>query len=409
MKVCIVIVLVLFNCLATSLFAVESIKKTRVLRERGRVVSQGRQGVSSRIRGVILRLKPTGTPVKKGDFLFELDVNQLEEARDLKTEALERFKREILEKEVSMKEKQELYSLKAKWLSDKVAHQKLQYDMVARELPEVEERIGTIPLEITQLKLEEAKEELKRQERIIEAGFAAPNSITSKELRMNSLELQLLKDKQSIKVLKEGASLEEELELKIKLKTAEDEMNRQQAEHDHEINVLKSQLKELYVELKHDSIQLDVLNQNLKYSIGYAERDGIWVLKRYRDWWQGGVWRDMNLGKNVGEYQVVGDLIDPHVLNIEVLIHEADRSKIAIDQECELYFPALKKPKVKGRLSSISEIAKDRLDLAESGEESSHSRYGLFQVFIKLETELEGLKPGMSSTIYIPYEVEVKK
>lgn len=374
---------------------------TDVIVERGLIVSQGRQGVSTKIRGTIEKLTPSGTLVKKGDFLFRLDTSALQVRYDEMKEALSRQLQEIEEKKGSMKEKVELYTMKAKWLEAKVKHHQLEYDLAVQPLPKEEERISTIPIEITKLKLDEAEEELERQKRLIDAGFAASSSLTPKELRLNSLRLQLLKDKQDLELLKQGTSLEQRLELEVKLKIAKDEMNRQQAEHDHEMKVLASQLKELEVRYEHEKIQLKVVEENLKYTDVHAAKDGVWVLKKYRDWWRGGAWRDMHLGKSVGEYQVLGDLIDPNVLSIQIKLHESDRKKIKLDQRCSIRFPALSGQRVDGHLSSISKIAKDRLDLSENGEEVELSRYGLFEVYITPEVMLPELKPGMSAIVTI--------
>lgn len=373
-----------------------------IIVERGMIVSQGRQGVSTRIRGVLEKLTPSGTLVKKGDFLFRLDTSALQIRHDEMKEALSRQAQEIEEKKESMREKVDLYNLKAKWLKARVGHHQLEVDLAVQPLPKEEERVASIPIEITKIKLDEAQEELDRQKRLIEAGFAAESSLTPKELRLNSLRLQLLKDRQSLELIKRGISLEERLELEVKLKTARDEMNRQQAEHDHEMKVLASQLKELEVKYQHEKVQLDVVIQNLKHTDVYAEKDGVWVLKKYRDWWRGGVWRDMHLGKSVGEYQVLGDLIDPDVLSIQIKLHESDRKKIKLDQRCSIRFPALSGQRVDGRLSSISKIAKDRLDLSENGEEVELSHYGLFEVYITPEVLLPDLKPGMSAIVTIP-------
>lgn len=370
--------------------------------ERGLVVSQGRQGVSSSVRGTIESLTTSGTAVKKGDFLFELDTSNMQLQRDEKFDLIERLKRELTEKEKSIDEKEALYGLMKKWLVAKVEHQKLQYKLATRRLPTEEERIATIPLEITQLKLEAANEALNRQQRLIEAGFAAASSITSKQLKVKGLELQLLQDQQSLTFAKDGATPEDELELNVKLEVAQAELDRQQAEHDHEMKILKSQLSELQLNLENAQIQFHVIENNLKNTKVVAQKEGVWVLKKYRDWWRGGTWTDIHLGVNVDEYQVVGDLIDPNVLSIEVLLHEADRLKIEIDQRCELKFPALNGATVQGVLGSISKIAKDRLDLAQNGTEVQPSRYGLFQVLITPDSILPDLKPGMSAIVSIP-------
>jgi multidrug resistance efflux pump len=373
-----------------------------ILVERGMIVSQGRQGVSTRIRGIIEKLTPSGTLVKEGDFLFKLDTSALQIRHDEMREALDRQVQEIEEKKDSMREKEDLYTLKEKWLKAKVEHHQLEYNLAIRPLLKDEERIASIPIEITKLKLDEAQEGLDRQNRLIEAGFASPSSLTPKELRLNSLRLQLLKDQQSLELLRKGTSLEERLELEVKLKAARGEMNRQQAEHNHEMKVLASQLKELEVKYEHEKVQLEVVTENLKYTDARAAKDGVWVLKKYRDWWRGGVWRDMHLGKSVSEYQVLGDLIDPNVLSIQIKLHESDRKKIKLDQRCSLRFPALSGQRVDGRLSSISKIAKDRLDLSENGEEVELSHYGLFEVYITPEVLLPDLKPGMSAIVTIP-------
>ena len=384
-------------------YSIEAIElSTDIIVERGLVVSQGRQGVSTKIKGLIEKITPSGTIVKKGDFLFRLDTSNMQLSHDKKAESLEIRAREIEEKKVSIQEKEALFELETRWLKAKVDHQKIQYDEKNRSLTPDELRLANIPIELSKLKLDGAQEEFKRQKKLIESGFASASSITSKQLRLNSLELQLLKDQQSLALLKEGASPEERLELKVKLKTAQDQMNRQKTEFDHDLKVLHSELKELEIEYDHEKIQLGVVAQNLEYTDTYAEKDGIWILKKYRDWWRGGLWRDMHLGKNVDEFQVLGDLVDTNLLNIEVMIHEVDRNKIRMDQRCIISFPALGGKKVGGVLSSISKIAKDKLDLSENGEEVELSRYGLFQVFIKPDRLLPDLKPGMSAVVSIP-------
>ncbi len=300
--------------------------------------------VSTVTRGKIARLAPEGSFVRKGDPVFWLDTENMEQLIEKTTiklrqtlsnyeRAVEALAEEKFNLEQALKETTAVY-----------AFDKLNVERIERELEQLRDRFARQLISETEVLDTEARLE---QLRLTE---------TASRLALERAELEYESRRKSV-----------ELESEI-------------ARHDYEQS---SALKAFY-------------EKYLGYHVGYAAADGIVIIRRQ---WNK---EPFKVGDSVGSGTTLLEIPDMSEMMIWTQVSEAHLGRVFEDQPVWIRVPALENAVLEGVVDSISWLAMPRgqsRGTVYTGADGDNSHGKVFEIAVRLTTQDERLRTGMNVSV----------
>ena len=364
---------------------------------KGRIFPKNRTLVQSYIKGQILELAEHGSFVKKGDLLLLIDEeNTLEEVTRVTTQIeTQKIKNQIKEKELAsirFEEQQSKILKKAQLAHSLLALKEKQQALTPEEL-----QLMNIDLEVAEISWQEAKEELQRQHDLLKKDFIS-KSFLEKYLRREKTASEKVKELKLRLVIKQkGITEEEKIELQAAISRSRSELERSEAaqkrritEALYEQKVIKDKISELTYKLKN-------AEEKLQHSKVYAENDGIFLRRQYRDWRSGGRYKYFSIGRDVRRNTMVAEIVNDKEMVIKIVVNEADARFVSSKMKAEISFPSIPNKIFKGHVQHIGQVGRDRNELLKEG--SGNAGIAAYKAEIHFDGKGQKFHSGMSSLI----------
>jgi len=359
--------------------------------ERGTVESQktvyGKCEIPNRTK--ITFIVPEGTQVKKGDKVVAFETNELDKDIAQKKVAVNEAKGKLAEAVQSLE-------IKNNENATNIATAELEYEIAKIDL--IKYREGDFLAEEAEIEraikeaeagLEKVREEKKNIEILVKKGYKTPQQLVEVQLRENTFQFMVERDKQKHSVLIkydrqkkmiefEGKRKETELKLERAKKTANAETIKAESAVENAKNGLK--ILEQQLEESLDLLKKCVLCAEQAGTVAYANERWYDPTRRIREG------TEMYSGRNV--YY----LPDMSRMQVKANVHESVINRIKVDQNATIRLDAFSDVKLSGTISSVAGMA--------ASSYSSVQNYETVILIDEIPDDLS-LKPGMTAEVDI--------
>lgn len=374
----------------------------RTVAERGVVAASKISLVQTSTSGSILYLRKDGEKVKKGDVVARIDTSNYDDdiaeiQLELKGEELDlnfnKKKAELMEKSLRNK---------ASEFKKKYEHAVLEKEFEFTRPDKEEMRKLEIQLELKKLDHEEAEANLIRQQNLFNKGFLSKASLEPFERRFQTAKEKVKEAKLDIEIAKKGITKERRVELEqnvLRSKADYDRAEKRMLRKLGEIADIIKVSEQKIAELLH---RKDNLMYKLNHSTCYANQDGYFKIRKYFDYRSRGQYSEYAVGVAIRERDVIGEVVDPGEMKVDVIFNESDFHKLKTGLKVEIALPAFSERKFIGQLNRLGAIGKDRNLWLE--ELSGSSGVSMYNAEINFEADGVYLHPGMSAMVKIYLE-----
>lgn len=367
--------------------------------ERGLLAAGNVVPVKILTNGVIQSILETGTRVKEGQVIAEMDVSSEEEnllnyRQKLEELGVQREQVESRMEQVLMKQKGRLALLK-----QKLSLARREATDAQTGPAENEERLLDISVERARLTLEERREKLERYENLVEKNLASEATLNPLRRSLEAAGVALDERRQNRVNRMRGPDRDEMAELESRVWRLERELERFEGKANRRIKMLELQLETVRAETERfenleRQILEDISHRNVK-----APMDGILVVNRFRDWRSLGAWVEMRPGLERWRHDIIARVLDPSGLRVEFMVSEADFPLMKKGLPATVRVPALSDREFKGRLEWFGKVGVDRFQAAPIGHESSMTGVTVFSAIVEFDGEGAEFRPGMSAWV----------
>ncbi|MCL1888008.1 MAG: hypothetical protein FWF96_03960, partial [Kiritimatiellaeota bacterium] len=132
----------------------------------------------------------------------------------------------------------------------------------------------------------------------------------------------------------------------------------------------------------------------------FATTNGIFRPRYFWDHTQR-LWQPIRAGVGRGRLDRVGDVIQPGIMLVRTMVHEADIARVSTNMPVEVRIPALTNRLFTGRIQTLDGVGRDRAEVGPSGIEGNLSGVTVFNTSIVLDQNDDLLRPGMSAAVTI--------
>lgn len=308
--------------------------------EIGVLQAENSRVVGSTMTGKIIRLVPEGTVVKAGDVLVELDTADIQ--------------REVRQAELAYQN-----------ALASVSRAKSELDIL-KASNETDRRKTEAQYEFDKNELERAKQELARQQRLVDKKLVPGSALDKAEYDVRAKELALQKS---------------EMDIELKTKELAEKESQKMADvrkEEFAANISLAALEEVKSRLSGAFIK--------------APADGMVVLGTF---WSGDSRRKIKEGDNASPRQSICELPDLSKMQVSVKVGEADAPKLRIGLPTRVRLEAVPNKLFHGSIREISSLATE----SNPWEGGTPGRRN-FEVIIALkESDPRTLKPGMTADV----------
>ncbi len=340
-------------------------------------------------RSKITFIVPEGSLVKAGDKVAAFETNEIEVL--------------IRQKEVEVNEARGKYDEAVQSLEIKrnenetnIAAAKLAYDIAVIDLKKYEK--GDFVADKADLEraikeaeaaLEKVRDEKNNVQILVKKGYRTPQQLREIQLRENTFQFQVERDKQKLLVLVTYDKEKKLIEMQGKL--AEAELKHDRAEKTAEAEVKKG---EAAVENAKNGVaiveqQLAELQEVLNKCTLYAEQDGTVAYANER-WYDAS--ERIREGTEMYPGRAVYYLPDMTRMQVKANVHESVVDRIKVDQKATIRLDAFSDTKLAGTVSAVAGMAA-----------STYSNVQNYETVILIDKLPENLaiKPGMTAEVDI--------
>ena len=371
------------------------------LYQRGIVTAKESFPVIVLCQGYILELTETGKKVQVGDPILVMDdakvqdlINNEEITIESQKLALEQLKKEL--EFLHLEKSKNLEVSKAKWEHAVLIE---QYEKSKPTQDDIQ--IMSIDEELAQRTLQSAILDLKSQQRLVEKGFLSESALKPFELRVETAKTFLNETKLKNEILKRGIHAEKRVELETKTKSAKSTWERAAKNFERLILRKMQEIDATIGRLNLRNLQLKKLLEEKSQAIVIAEKEGILIRKKYRDWRAGGIATEMKPGIEKYKMDVVAEIMDPSSTEIQAAFNEADFHRLRVGMEVEIKLPSKPGLTFNGKVSYLGSIAKDRNKVDPTTNLDGESGVMTYNAKISFESSNSQLRPGMSANLQI--------
>ena len=370
---------------------------TNKLHERGHVIPYDKVAIQLGSPGNILFIKDDNATVKKGELLVSID-NQLilSEVVKLKRSlnSLELYRdQHVAKMAYRLKRYQEMIESAERRYKHALKYYEYEVGKPHKERLEILQ----INQRLSELELDNSKSIEALEKRLFDKGFISQTAF-DRVIRDRKMDREKLNQTLAEIAAEKKGTPKEELEeekikverLEIELQQKRDQLARGIDEHENKLDELKATIEAKLIEIK----QNEETSRNSK---AYAPEDGIFIIRKVRDWSAGGVFTPFAQGRGVREDTIVADIISPKKLEIQCLVNETDYHKLRVGDPATLTFDAYPNLELKATIKLVAGVGQDR-NIWMPVQDGPSEVY-LFNTILHLETPNQSLFPNMSTNI----------
>jgi multidrug resistance efflux pump len=370
-----------------------------VVRERGWLVSGVSAPVTAAISGEIADLLDTGTHVKAGDVVLRVDESGVREALEECEQNVEAIRLEIAQSEAKRELERVEKENEIELVAQRLAFARQEYEVAKAGLRMEDRRLLEIAIEQAELDLEDAQEELDRQQRLLGKGFAAESMVAPYHRRVAAAKTALKESRLQLELEAEGVPEEELEELKRVYERYEARVARGREALESRLAAIDTQLAYQHARFEKQTNLLARVQRELACTETVAPIDGVVRARLYRDWRSAGSIVTYSAGREIDRLSRVADVVDVGKMAVELMVHEADINRLREGMDAEVRLPAYPGKLFRGRVLELGGVGRDRADVAPRGFESLNSGVTVFNARVSLDADGLALRPGMSALV----------
>ncbi|HXG12197.1 MAG TPA: efflux RND transporter periplasmic adaptor subunit [Gemmataceae bacterium] len=340
---------------------------------------------------------PDGTLVKKGDLLMEIEDSRFEDQLQTQKIVLERAKSDMLQAEEQLK-------IQKSQNDSDIQAAELAIELAKLELEKFKEGDYLMQLRDIEGRLKMAESDLQMwldraawAERMVMKGYQTASQAKAEQAKAQSAEINRQKILEERRVLEQYTKKKTESELKSKIAQAEQALARVKTQA--AANLAKAQTdwetkKSVYAqELK----RYQDLEQEIAKCKIYAPQDGlvVYYIPESGGRSSSGTPRAIIAqGETVWEGQRLMRIPDLRSMVVNTKVHEALISRVRVGQEAQIRVEAFPDRVLKGRVKSVANVA-----AKPDGWSSTDVK--VYQTYVEILDEFDGLRPDMSAEVTI--------
>ena len=366
---------------------------------RGVLVGESVAEVVLPIGGALTALPENGSLVRKGQVLFQIEQDGLDEEIELALDRVAQAELDVLV--ITKYRRRDTLNQEGMLELDRsqLKHDQLGFDVAVAGLTAEERRVLDLDIDLATLALEEAQDDLEAEERLVKRGFLNARSLDpllrARDTAATRLEETVLRKKLALRPLPE----EEHLRLAAEVRKSTSKVAR--AEETWQIA-----LKRLEAYFAYREAQLKDANRRLKElerrrNGGQVESPADGVLKIRLRLLSGIGWDLPMLGTQVSGMEVIADIIDPTRMSIVLAVHQRDAANLHVGQPVLVHLPAHPDRWLRGTVEHRAEMAQDRNRIGAMGIGQVPTGQAWFSVQVDFDAEGLALHPGMSAVVEI--------
>ena len=297
-------------------YCVRPLLVRRAVRQRGILTCADTSPALVKTRGRILEIVKQGTRVKEGDRVFEMDdsearerIERYESSRDK-----EQLSLEILTGQLALVEYTETQELEVK--RGELAHAKLEKGVELARPDETARRLLEIEKELAQLAVADAEDECRRQRRLHQKEFVSLSAVEPFERRLDNARAHLEEVELKIRLRSKGIIQERRIELRRAVESAESALQRARKQMQRKLAEVRNQIAVSEKRLLEAGHHLAHYQEEIDKAVTTADRDGVVMIRRFRDWRSGGRLREYAAGDERHPQDIVAEVINPEVMRV---------------------------------------------------------------------------------------------
>ena len=373
----------------------------RVLHLRGILQTARQIPVVSMTRGRVTEIAKQGTAVKKGDVLFRIDdTNAREEIENQETSQNNaQLAIEQLKAQYNLVEFQENKNVKQ--CEERLKHAELEEREALSEPDERDRRLMDIEEELARLDVQDAEENYQREKRMYEKKYISISALEPYERALENAKATLEELLLANGIKRKGATDERKVELHKNVERAKANLERVDLRRKRRLDDIRAQIDASEKELASIEFAIKHSQAEIDGATVVAPCDGVFKILSYRDWTNGGLYREIAVGDEKRLYDVIGHIIDPTDMRVRLVVNEADFADMQEGMAVEVTFPAIPGKRLKGTVGVLGAIGKDRSRVDPTAIGGGESEVSMFNAEINLEGDGTVFHPGMSAMIAV--------
>ena len=368
----------------------------RMLLERGRLAPVISHPLQVRCGGSLKMILEHGSRVTKGATVALVDVSE-------QLAKLPWIENEVTAKKVELQNKErEYYVIDQETRNEselRVARARAarieQESVLAR--PDAEElKLLEIDRELSATTYKEASSERERQQRLMEAGFLSELGLAPFQRREEAARESWIEAGLRIDIAKKGPTEERRAQLRTALERAEAELERADKSRQRRLAEIAQSVDASKKACAAAEAELENARRLASQGEVVAPASGHIALRTFRDWQNGGQISRFSPGAPVNQSDVIGKLVEPGNLRVEILVSEVDLVRLSAGQSAVITLPALPGLRLKAVVERVGQAGQDR-NFYQAGSEGAETGVSLHSVELKLLDMPNSLRPGMTA------------
>lgn len=382
-------------------YTVTPICDERLVLCRGILQSAVEMPVTIRTRGRITQMLSQGSVVKKGDLILQVDDSS---ARN----NIEDQETNLQNAELNLERLSAQYELVDFQESKNVSLRQAQYDHAlleeAEELAIPDERarrLMVIEEELAEMDVADAQDSYDREKRLYDKEFISFSALEPHARALENAKAALEEIRIKNELERKGITDERRVELRKNVERAKANLDRVSLKRQRRLADISGRLESERRELEEIRHRIARAQSEIDRADVYAENDGVFKIRTYRDWRSAGQTREYSVGEERYPGDVVADVIDPSRMKVKLVVHEADYHELQDGMAVEITLPAYPSQAFAGKLRQLGAIGRDRNRVDPTSEGGRDSEIAMFNAEIDMDSEGLTFHPGMSAIIKI--------
>lgn len=370
--------------------------------ERGVLVSDDIASIRAGASGVIVQMEEGGSYVKKGQHVLTMDSSEPESWYE---DALDRIAtlrndKQRAERELSVVQVEERNRELVNVENLKLV--KLDLELTEAGAASSSRRLMAIDIELAQIDLAEAREELDREQRLYEKGLSSALDIEKARRQLVAREAQMEELLIEQRLLLAGPEPEIIEEMKTRVQMQEFIVKKNKNVSQARMKRIRNNIQTIEERIAVERQDLTISGAQVKGAIAYASRDGLLINKGFKDWRNAGRWVPNTVGTKRYIGDVIYEVIDPSDVKIDLTINEVDYGLVEEGQNVTITIPALKNRRFSGVLSNLGGMGRDRRDASITGDDLGKTDVTVYSATVHFDETVTDFRPGMSAIVTFP-------
>jgi multidrug resistance efflux pump len=341
-------------------------------------------------------IRDHGSLVPKGEIVALVDVSE-------ELAKLPKLENEVAAKKTELQNKEREYEVvdqetrnESELRVARARAARIEQDAVLAR-PDAEElKLLEIERELSATSHREAVAERERQQRLMEAGFLSELGLAPFLRREEAAREAWIEAGLRIDIAKKGPTEERRAQLRTALERAEAELERAGKSRQRRIAEISQALDAARKAVAVAEAELENGRRLAAQGEVFAPAAGHVSLRTFRDWQNGGQISRYAPGAPVEQSDVIGTVVEPGRLRVEILVNEVDLVRLVAGQTATITLPALPGLRLKAEVERVGQAGQDR-NFYQPGSEGAETGVSLHSVELKLRDMPLELRPGMTA------------